>query len=133
VVLQQKLEAGVNVAYGLVDHYLAQNISDPNASMGGFDTAGSVTDIDFGGFLNGLLAEDLILGVGANLNTETDQQQGKFTHLQAFGALQYLIHKQLFVKVVGAYAKGHIEPGGQQTPAWDNTMVSGRVRLMYLF
>jgi hypothetical protein len=131
VVLQQKLEAGVNFAYGLVDHYSATNISDPNAPMGTFDGAGSTTDTDFGGFLNGMVLPDFIVGVGANLNTETDQVQGKFTHLQAFGAVQYLIHKQLFVKLVGAYAKAHLAPGG--APAWDNTMFSGRVRLMYLF
>jgi hypothetical protein len=38
---------------------------------------------------------------------------------------------RLFVKVVGAYAKGHIAPGG--AAAWDNTMTSGRVRVLYLF
>jgi hypothetical protein len=132
VVLLQGVEAGVNFAYGLVDHYSAVNNADPNASMGMFDAAGSTTDTDFGAFLNGMVAPDFIIGVGANYNNQTDQAQGKFTHLQTFGAVQYLIHKQLFVKLVGAYAKAHIAPGGATTD-WDNTMVSGRVRLMYLF
>jgi len=131
VVLLQKLEAGVNFAYGLVDHYSATNVADPNASMGTFDAAGSTTDTDFGGFVNGMVAPDLIVGVGANLNKQTDQVNGEFTHLQAFGAVQYLVRKQLFVKFVGAYAKAHLAPGG--ATAWDNTMYSGRVRLMYLF
>ncbi len=132
VVLLQGVEAGVNFAYGLVDHYLPTNANMPNSSMGSFDATGSTTDTDFGGFLNGMVAPDLIVGVGANYDNESDQAQGKFTQLQAFGALQYLIHKQLFVKLVGAYAKAHIAPN-PNTVSWDNTMISGRIRLMYLF
>ncbi len=132
VVLLQGVEAGVNVAYGLVDHYLPTNANMPNSSMGSFDSPGSTTDTDFGAFLNGMVAPDFIIGVGANYNNETDQAKGKFNQLQAFAALQYLVHKQLFVKLVGAYAKAHIAPG-DATTAWDNTMISGRVRLMYLF
>jgi len=131
VVLAQKLEAGVNVAYGLVDHYAATNMGNPTSSMGMFDGAGSTTDTDFGGFINGMVAPDLIVGIGANRNKQTDQVNGEFTHLQSFVAVQYLIRKQLFVKFVGAYAKAHLAPGG--AAAWDNTMYSGRVRLMYLF
>ena len=134
VVLPQGVEAGINFAYGLVDHYLPTNNSMPNSSMGMLDGAGSTTDTDFGAFLNGMLVTDLIVGVGANYNNETDQVKGKFTQLQTFGALQYLIHKQLFVKLVGAYAKAHIAPSPDpNNPSWDNTMISGRVRLMYLF
>ena len=131
MVLAQKVEFGVNFAYGLIDHWKPTNTTEPNAVLGDYDTAGSVTDTDFGGFINGLLAEGVVAGVGANYNMEKDQQQGKFTHLQTFAAVQYLIGKQLFVKVVGSYAKAHLAPGG--ATAWDNTMFSGRIRLMYLF
>jgi hypothetical protein len=133
VVLLQKLEAGFNFAYGLVDHYLPTNLMTPSDPMGTFDSPGSTTDMDFGGFINGMVAPDLIVGVGANRNKQTDQANGEFTHLQAFGAVQYLIHKQLFVKLVGAYAKAHIDTGASGAVPWDNTMYSGRVRLMYLF
>ena len=132
VVLDPYIELGANVAYGLVDHYNPQNVTNPNASMGDFDGAGSVTDISVGGFANARIVEDFLLGVGANYTDEKDQVQGDFTNLQAFGALQYLVGKQLFVKFVGAYGKAHIAQGGG-VPAWDNTMTSGRLRLMYLF
>jgi len=131
IVLNPTVEAGVNFAYGLIDHWNPQNTVDPNATLGDLDTTGSVTDLDFGGFLNVRVAEDLIVGGGGNYNQETDLAAGRFSHLQAFGAIQYLVFKQLFVKFVGSYARAELEPGG--SPPWHNTMVSGRLRLMYLF
>ena len=131
LILAGQAELGANVAYGLIDHYLPQNVADPNATMGAFDGAGSVTDLDYGGFINALLSKQLVAGVGANYNTETDQVSGKFTHLQTFGAVQVRIGTQLFIKLVGSYAKAHLAP--DTTPAWDNTMMSGRLRMMYLF
>ncbi len=125
------VEFGFNSAYGKVESYSAMNSTDPNATVGDHDTKGSVTDLDFGGFANVRLVEDLVAGGGVNYDQETDEQQGVFSHLQTFGALQYTLFKQLYIKAVGAYAKAHIAPGGQ-TP-WDNTMVSARLRLMYLF
>jgi hypothetical protein len=131
LVLDPIVELGVNVAYGKVDHYSPTNSTDPNATMGDHDTAGSVTDLDVGAFANLRLFEGLLVGGGANYDQETDQQSGRFTHLQAFGALQYLFSKQVFVKVVGAYARAHIAQGG--VPPWDDTMESVRVRLICLF
>jgi hypothetical protein len=43
------LELGVNLAYGSIRHYSPTNSTDPNATLGDFDTAGSVKDLDFGG------------------------------------------------------------------------------------
>jgi len=131
VVLDPFVEFGANFAYGQVTHYSPTNSTNPNATLGDFDTAGSVTDLDFGGFANVHIVSSFILGAGVNENQETDRQAGKFTHLQAFGAAQVLVLNQLYIKVVGAYAKAHLAPGGQV--AWDNTMESGRVRLLYLF
>jgi hypothetical protein len=125
------VEFGFNFAYGLTDHYNPLNTTDPNATMGDFDTAGSTTDLDFGGFVNFRPIRGLVVGAGGNLNTQTDQQDGKFTHLQTFGAVQMEVLQHLYVKLVGAYAQAHIAPGG--VASWDNTMISGRVRLMYLF
>lgn len=131
LVLNPYVEGGVNFAYGDISHYLPTSVTDPNATLGDFDTAGSVKDSDFGGFVNVSPVQDLVIGLGGNYNQETDQQQGSFTHLQGFGAVQVRMLGQLFLKFVGAYAKGHIAPGG--VAAWDNTMTSGRLRLLYLF
>jgi hypothetical protein len=125
------IEGGVNFAYGSIKHYTPSNTADPNAALGDFDTKGSVTDLDTGGFVNARLVDGLVLGVGANYNQETDQAKGAFNNLQAFGALQIRLLDKLYVKLVGAYAKGHFAPGDQ--PAWENTMMSGRVRFLYLF
>ncbi|HEY4105918.1 MAG TPA: hypothetical protein VGM44_18585 [Polyangiaceae bacterium] len=125
------VEFGANIAYGKIEHYSAMNTSDPNASIGDHDTAGSVNDLDYGGFANVRIVNDLILGGGVNFDQETDEQQGVFSHLQTFGALQYVVLKQLYLKFVGAYAKSHFAPGNI-TP-WDDNMVSVRLRLMYLF
>ena len=49
-----------------------------------------------------------------------------------FGALQYVINRQLFVKAVVAYAKSHFFPTFSSVN-YDDTMWSGRIRLTYLF
>jgi hypothetical protein len=108
--------------------------------MGDYDPTGSSTTISFGGFANLRVMSGLLLGVGANYITQDDafpdamtNQPGNFTHLQAFGALQYLINRQLFVKVVGAYARGHVDQSNTTVPPWDNSMGSARIRFLYLF
>jgi len=131
VVLDPIVELGGNFAYGLTDHYAPINTTDPNASMGDFLGADSFTDIDAGGFANFRVMEDLLVGAGLNYNHQTDQVTGVFTHLQTFAAVQYFVGKRLLVKVVGSYAKSHIG-AALQTP-WDDTMYSGRLRIMYLF
>jgi len=125
------VEFGGNIATELVDHYNPQNTADQNASRGDYDGLGSVTDFATGGFCNVHVVDDLLLGGGINYVRETDQVQGIFTNTQGFGAIQYIIAKQLFVKLVGAYAKAHIQKGGELP--YENTMVSGRLRVMYLF
>jgi hypothetical protein len=125
------MEFGASVAYGLVDHYNPINITDPNATRGDFDTAGSLTNTSFGGFANVRVVERLVVGGGLHHMNEDDQQAGHFTHLQGFGAVQYLIGRSLFLKVVAAYAKAHIGRGG--VDPWDNTMLSGRLRATFLF
>jgi hypothetical protein len=125
------VEFGVNYSMELVDHYSTQNAADPNATRGTYDTLGSVTTSAYGGFLNFQPVDRVLLGGGINVITETDQVQGKFTMNQGFGAAQYLLFDQLYLKFVFGYAKAHLAPGGK--PAWDNTMLSGRLRLMYLF
>lgn len=130
-VMDPYVELGGNFSYELVDHYSPQNPADPNAERGAFDGLGSVTTSAYGGFANVRVVEDLLVGGGMNWVTEEDQVQGKFKSQQGFGAIQYLVGGQLFIKLVGGYAKANLQPGGK--PAWENTMLSGRLRLMYLF
>jgi hypothetical protein len=131
VVIDPIFELGVNTAFGKIRHYNPTNATNPNAPLGDFDAVGSVTDFDTGGFANVRLADGLVLGGGVNYNQQKDEAAGIFTHLQSFGALQYRVLKSVFIKAVGSYAKGHIAPGG--VPSWDNTMTSGRLRVLYLF
>jgi hypothetical protein len=133
------IEFGLNADYGYIDHW-KPTATDPTQSMGDYDPAGSVTTKSFGGFANVRLLSDLLAGVGANYITEEDAypdmvtgKPGNFTHFQAFGALQYLINRQLFIKVVGAYARAHIAQSNTTVPPWDNSMGSARIRFLYLF
>jgi hypothetical protein len=141
IVLDPRLELGANLDYHYIDRYSG---SATGSSVLNFDPRGSYTSVSMGGFLNARLVGDLIAGVGANYNTKTDALEaldangaptgvfGNFTHLQTFAAVQYIIRKQLFVKVVGGYALAHLAPTDGMG-IWDNSMVSGRIRLLYLF
>jgi hypothetical protein len=130
VIVDPLFEAGVNGAYGMVDH---------NATDGTVDEAGSFTTFSVGGFANARIVEDLMAGAGFDYtyleDIHFDQATGRnqrFKHTQTFVALQYVIAKQLYVKLIGAYAKGDFEPnfGG---PIFSNEMLSGRLRVQYLF
>jgi hypothetical protein len=103
-------------------------------SVGGFGNfhVGSLPHLHF--------LEDLLLGAGLNWTTCYDafrsgENSPDYTaHLQAFGAIQYLIFKQLFVKAVISYARGDFQPSGATGDlVFSNTMYSTRVRLMYLY
>jgi len=125
------VEFGANFAKELVDHYSPQNAAEPDAERGSFDGLGSVTTTAYGAFANARVVEDLLVGGGIHVVNERDQVDGKFKSLQGFGAIQYLLGGQLYLKFVAGYAKAELHPGGK--PAWENTMLSGRLRLMYLF
>ena len=47
--------------------------------------------------------------------------------------MQYLVRKQLFVKLVGAYAKSRFEKAFAPVPDYNDTMYSARLRVLYLF
>ena len=130
-VLPPFVEGGLNLAYGSTTHYAAQNTTDPNAPRGDYDAGGSLTDLDYGGFLNVAPSQRFVLGGGVNYNQELDKKSGAFTHLQTFAAAQYRAADGLFLKLVVSYAKGHLAPGGEDP--WDNTMKSARLRVQYLF
>jgi hypothetical protein len=129
-VIDPRVEFGVNAAYGLVDK---------KASDGTVDEKGSITVYSIGGFANARIVGDLLVGVGANITKQHDihydamlGDYGRFSHLQTFVAVQYMLLEQLYLKAVFAYAKGEFHPNFGD-PVFDNTMLSGRVRLLYLF
>jgi len=135
-ILSHFAEGGVNVGLGLADRWDMNG----NASDKGATTTKSV-----GGFLNlapgallGPTFANALLGLGANwttqvdLHKDTDGRIDYTANLQTFVAVQYLVAKQLFVKAVAAYARSDFDlsfSGG----VYSNTMLSGRLRLMYLF
>jgi len=118
--------------YGLVDYYAATNSTDPNASRGDFDTARSVKDLDTGGFANVRVIDGLSRRRRRQLRPG-DGSASRVVHPPADvrARSSNLLLKQLYIKVVGAYAKGHLAPGN--TAAWNNTMTSARLRLTFLF
>jgi len=127
------VEAGVQGGYGLSDH------TRQMGAMGSPDQDGSFTQWTVGGFLNVSPLPDLVVGFGAhftdwtNLHKNMPGQFGHQTNLASFGAVQFLVRKQLYVKLIGAYDQGMREnlQGGETRVA--QTMFSGRLRLMYLF
>jgi hypothetical protein len=137
------VEGGVN--YGLADI----NVTDANgnreqirsayqSSVGVFANA-RVIDI-IGALAKRPWHDDLLVGVGLNYvafanehyNIAAQGYADFFTNTQGFVAAQYLIRKQLFVKLVGAYAKSHFEKAFAP-PNYDDTMLSVRLRVLYLF
>jgi hypothetical protein len=130
LVLFPWVEAGVQGAYGLSDH---------TPQMGGSDFDGSFTQWTVGGFVNVSPLPALVVGFGAHLTDWTNLhkndlgQFGHQTNLATFAAVQFLVRKQLYVKVIGAYDKGVREDLEGGTTRVATTMFSGRLRLMYLF
>jgi hypothetical protein len=143
------VEFGGNIAQGS-----EKNIND----KGEPDTiTQSYTVTSIGGFANLRIArilarggpallglEDLLLGGGVDWTTWygtyrlNNYPQDYAAHLQIFGAIQYLVFKQLFVKAVFAYARGDLDPSKSHDPAsgdmnYSNEMYSARIRLMYLY
>src|SRR4051812_18814679 len=132
LVLNPFLELGVNAAQGTVE--LTDQMGRPNL-------AGSVTRTSFGGFANGRLVENLVLGVGVlytgikDINVFQDTGRVDFySHFQAFGALQYVFFKQLYLKLVIGYAQAYYDDEHTSMPSpYTNTMVSARIRASFYF
>lgn len=129
------VEFGGNIAWGDV----TQHDADGNQ----VDT-GSYTTTSVGGFANARLGRrgsgfgDLLVGGGVDWTTQyyshkvANADTDYTAQLQMFGAVQYLIASQLFVKASLAYARADIWPSGEPN-SLANTMWSGRIRLMYLY
>ena len=127
------VEFGFNAAIG--------KQSDTDA-FGRDEPATSYTAKSYGGFANVRLIEGLLLGGGVNYTTWLDLYKDTATNspaedytsnLQGFVALQYMLARQIFIKLVGAYAQAEFQPSETGIALWKNHMYSARVRLMYLY
>jgi hypothetical protein len=130
VIYDPYVEFGFNGGYALVDR---------TAADGAMDEKGSHTTYSLGGFANARIVDGLLVGIGANLTKlhdlhydEAIGDNGRFSHTQAFFALQYTLWGQLSIKTVFAYALGDFKPTFGE-PNFDNTMLSGRLRVQFLF
>jgi hypothetical protein len=131
VIVDPYVEFGVNAAF----RHQEQRTQD-----GTISTAGTFDSFSVGGFANGRVVENLLVGAGVNytyLEDTTPQinvpRHDNFDHLQTFGAVQYMLFKQLFIKAVVAYALADLLPLPAVGTLYKNEMVSGRLRLMFLF
>lgn len=124
------VEFGLNAAYAQHIEIQANNTEN---------LQGSTFTYSSGGFLNiRPYIENLILGFGLNYTYLQDKlfsqplnRYEDFSQWQGFVAIQYLLFKHLFVKAVGGYALADFNSIQENTFA--NHMVSGRLRLEYLF
>ncbi len=131
-VLAPFVEFGVNVGYASIVVVDANSAGKENLTASG-------KRFSYGGFLDAALLPSLMVGVGANFASSEDlfpnPATGGFdrsTNLQAYGAIQYLFYRQLFVKLVVGYADSHFENPNTAIP-YDDDMYSVRLRMMYLF
>jgi hypothetical protein len=141
---EHKRGAG-GTAQFIIDPYVefggsgAWGITDKLDDQGRVAEAASYTTWSAGGFFNARIVKGVLIGGGGNytaledIHKDGDGNVGKFSHIQTFGALQYLLFDQLYIKVVVAWAKGHFAPSFSENPPYNNTMISGRLRLQYDF
>jgi hypothetical protein len=100
----------------------------------------SFTTRSFGGFANLRFTDHWVTGVGVNWTAQTDtflaagSTLNDFTsHLQGFGALQYRPLGHLYIKAVLGLARAAFLPSDLTVAEWHNDMVSGRIRLLYIY
>jgi hypothetical protein len=133
-VIDPIVEFGINAAVGRQD--------DTNA-MAAPIKENSYTTKSVGGFANvrlSFISDLLMAGGGLNWTTQTDDYLASgsgvndyVSDLQLFGALQYLLAGQLFIKGEVGYARAFFQPSDGDVTTWYNTMLNARVRLMYLY
>ena len=125
------IEGGIN--YG----YASNRVFTPNGNL---DTTATGETSSIGAFVNARVITDMLVGAGINyvstgnehFNTQTGSNDFA-TNTQTFVAVQYLIAKQLFVKLVGAYANSRFERSFSSAAPYNDQMYSARLRVLYLF
>jgi hypothetical protein len=132
VVFAPYVEAGINFGYAVIDATGPQG-QDPGQSGNRLSYGGFVDLVPLAGALpNLMLGGGLNYATFHNLIQDAEKNYERSTNLQWFVAAQYLFYKQLYVKVVGGYAKSHFENKVTTSP-YDDDMFSFRVRVQYLF
>lgn len=126
------VELGVNAGASIEDLFTPSSMNDVDRTRSGNETS-------YGGFLNARVFDDFLVGVGGNyaafhnLHQNAEGEYDRSTNTQYFVAIQYLVFHQLFLKLVGGYAKSHFEYSFSNMAPYDDDMYSVRLRAMYLF
>jgi hypothetical protein len=129
------IEFGLNAAQGTVWSIKGD---------GTLDAKGSLSRTSIGGFANvsnGSAKYPFLIGVGALYTAYEDQNApfgngvvDKYSQLQTFIALQYVAFQQLYIKLVGGYARGHWLTADDDPPIeYDDEMYSLRLRIALYF
>jgi hypothetical protein len=129
------IEFGLNAAQGTIWSV---------KSDGTLDAKGSLTRTSVGGFANvsnGSAKYPFLVGVGVLYTSYQDQNApfgngvvDDYHQLQTFIAAQYVVFQQLYVKLVGGYARGHWVTADDDPPiTYDDEMYSLRLRLALYF
>jgi hypothetical protein len=129
------IEFGLNAAQGTIWSITTQ---------GNFDRKASLTRTSVGGFANisnGSRKHPLIFGVGSLFTRNVDQSDvfangvvDNYWQLQNFVAVQYVAFQQLYIKLVGGYARGHwIVSDDDPAITYSDEMYSLRLRFAFYF
>ena len=138
-VLEPYAEFGANIAQGSQVYIGDDGTHDPKQNYT-WTTVGGFANIRVGSLARLHLLDDLLVGGGLHWTTRYDTYRSGDNpadyagHMQAFGAIQYLLARQLFIKAVMAYSRADFQPSGATGDAvFSNEMWSVRLRLMYLY
>ena len=130
-VLAPWIEFGPNFGVALTDVWVP-NVPDPDVGQSG-------DIVSYGGFLNARPFADMLIGLGGNfasftnLHMNADGTKDHSTNSQYYVALQYLVRRQLFVKLVGGYAKTRFDDRVTGAIPYEDDAFNVRLRLMYLY
>jgi hypothetical protein len=130
-VFDPTVEFGISGAYGQ---------TDSRNNMGVISTAGTFNTHSIGGFANVRIVDRLLFGGGLHYTFKEDEnfddalhRDETFDQWQGFGALQYLLFDQLFIKGVFSYALADNSTVTSVSPVYKNEIWSFRLRFQYLF
>jgi len=135
LVFDPHLELGFNIAQGTIVSFNGTHQES---------LTGSLTRTSYGGFANVSNGSDrhpLIFGVGGLFSRNVDQNAvaipgvvDNYWLWQSFAAVQYVVFKQLYIKLVGGYSRGHWFTASTNPPlVFDDEMYSVRLRFSLYF
>lgn len=138
-VVDPYVEFGFGGARALVDETIDQ--IDPVTGVAPINEGRSFTVTSYGGFANGRIVDNLIVGLGVNYTDWNNLEQNPVTfenynknHLQTFFAIQYAFWQQLYIKLVTAYAAAQDNPLQNEIPQLtENKAYSARLRFLFAF